>query len=62
MIKSYLSAVRHLQIANHIAKSKINKMPQLEKVIRELSGPMLKIPREKKETIPITPEILLKMS
>ena len=60
-IKSYLSAVRHLQIANHMYDPKINEMSRLEQVTKGIKRTYARKSPGKRERLPITPEILLKM-
>ena len=61
-IKSYLSAVRHLQIAWHLHDPKISEMPRLEQVIKGIKKEYAKHCPGQGVRLPITPEILLKMN
>ena len=54
--KSYLSAVRHLQIFQGMENSHISSMPGLELVIRDMKQMQAGVPS--KQWLPITPAIL----
>ena len=54
--KSYLSAVRHLQISQGLGDPRISSMPHLELVVRGLKREQAGIPG--KARLPITPAIL----
>ena len=60
-IKSYLSAIRHLHIANHMHDPKINNMSRLEQVIKGIKRAYARKSPGKRERLPITPEILMRM-
>lgn len=53
-IKSYLSAVRHLQITNHMADPKISETPRLEQVMRGVKQMYAKKSPGRRERLPIT--------
>jgi len=54
--KSYLSAVRHLQISYALGDPKMNSMPRLELVIRGMKRLQAGLPSRPR--LPITPDIL----
>ena len=55
-MKSYLGAVRHLQISNNMGDPKIGFMPQLELVVRGMKR--MQGSQPSKTRLPIMPEIL----
>ena len=60
-IKSYLSAVRHLQIASNLADPHISDMPKLEGVMKGIKSGQAKTKQNQRTRLPITPKILLQM-
>lgn len=58
-IKSYLSAVRHLQISHGMGELNMGAMPRLELVVRGLKRRQASL--QTKPRLPITPSILLKI-
>ncbi len=61
IIKSYLSATRHLQIAMSLADPKMGEMASLEQVIKGATREYAKRNPETTVHLPITPDILLKL-
>ena len=59
-IKCYLSAVRHLHVAEGHGDPHISSMACLEQVMRGIKGVQAKV-APKQARLPITPELLLKM-
>ena len=59
--KCYLSAVRHLQIANHMHDPKINEMSRLEQVTRGIKRKYAQKSPGMRVRLPITAKIQLKM-
>ena len=57
-IKSYLSAVRHLQIENKFPDPIISSMARLEQVLRGIKGQYAKRNPGSRQRLPITPELL----
>ena len=55
-VKSYLAAVRHMQISNDMGDPKIGSMPRLELVVRGMKREQAGQPTRTR--LPITPEIL----
>ena len=60
-IKSYLSAVRHLQISMHMPDPKFSEMKWLEQVMQGIKREYAKRSPGKRTRLPVTPDILLKM-
>ena len=60
-IKPYLSAVRHLQVSMSFPDPKIGGMARLEQVLKGAKREFAKKSPEKRERLPITPDILLKL-
>ena len=60
-IKSYLSAVRHLQLAMHMNNSNVGNMARLEQVLKGVKRQFVKKNLTKKQRLPMTPDLLLKM-
>lgn len=60
-IKCYLSAVRHLHIAEGADDPGISSMARLEQVMKGIKMIQSKGVRKGKERLPITPELLLKL-
>ena len=60
-IKSYLSAARHLQIAMSFPDPKIGEMARLEQVIQGVKREYSKKNPDKRECLPITPDILMQL-
>ena len=58
-VKSYLSAVRHLQISQGLGDPNMGSMPKLEYVVRGLKKEQAGQP--KRNRLPITPAILRKI-
>lgn len=58
-IKSYLSAVRHLQIASDLPDPSIASMPKLEGVMKGIKSLQSKSHTNIRTRLPITPTILL---
>ena len=57
-IKSYLSAIRHLQIPNGHPDPHIGDMPRLSQVIKGIKSHQAKQGRQNQPCLPITPTIL----
>ena len=57
-IKAYLSAVRHLQIANKYPDPIMNSMPRLEQVMRGVKSQYAKANPGRRQRLPITPQVL----
>lgn len=60
-IKPYLSAVRHLQVAMSLPDPKIGEMARLEQVLKGAKREYVKKNPDKRERLPITPDLLIKM-
>ena len=60
-IKSYLSAVRHLQISEGYPDPRIGDMPRLSQVMRGVKSQQAKEGRQGRPRLPITPSILCKL-
>ncbi len=60
-IKCYLSAVRHLHIAEGLPDPQISRMARLEQVIRGVKSTQAKRKNKGKERLPISIEILGEM-
>lgn len=60
-IKPYLSAVRHLQVAMNLPDPKIGEMARLEQVLKGAKREYVKKNPCKRERLPITPDLLMKM-
>ena len=60
-IKAYLSAIRHLQVSMNLSDPKIGEMPRLEQVLKGAKREFAKKNPDKRERLPITPELLLRM-
>lgn len=60
-IKPYLSAVRHLQVAMNLPDPKIGEMARLEQVLKGAKREYVKKNPDKRERLPITPDLLIKM-
>ena len=60
-IKAYLSAIRHLQVSMNLSDPKIGEMPCLEQVLKGAKREFSKKNPDKRERLPITPELLLRM-
>ena len=60
-IKCYLSALRHLQIANNLLDPVISSMPKLEKVIRGIKSQQSLKRSSGDKRLPITPDLLQKI-
>ena len=60
-IKAYLSAARHLQIAMSLPDPKIGEMSRLEQVIKGTKREYAKKNQDKRERLPITPNILMQL-
>ena len=60
-IKSYLSAVRHLQISHGFPDPHIGDMPRLEQVMRGIKSQHARQGRASRPRLPITPPILREM-
>ena len=60
-IKSYLSAVRHLQLAMHMDYPDIGNMGRLEQVLKGVKRQFVKKNSMKKQRLPMTPNLLLEM-
>ena len=60
-IKCYLSALRHLQIANNLPDPGISSMPKLEKVIRGIKSQQSLKTSSGDKRLPITPDLLQKI-
>ena len=60
-IKSYLSAIRHTQIALGLPDPSMASMPKLEGVIKGIKGTQARSGSSKKKRLPITPSILNSM-
>ena len=60
-IKCYLSALRHLQIANNLPDPGISSMPKLEKVIRGIKSQQSLKRSSGDKRLPITPDLLQKI-
>ena len=58
-VKSYLSAIRHLQISWGGGDPNFSGMPQLELTVRGIRKEQVGMP--KRERLPITPSILVRM-
>ena len=60
-IKVYLSAVRHLHLAMNYADPNIGEMARLEQVIKGAKREYVKRNPDKRERLPITPDLLCRM-
>lgn len=60
-IKCYLSAVRHLHVAEGVGDPGIAKMARLEQVLKGIKATQAKEGVQAKSRLPITPEILIKI-
>ena len=60
-LKTYLAAVRHLQIAEGLPDPKIASMPKLEQVMRGIKSHQARSTSGSQPRLPITPDVLLKM-
>ena len=60
-IKCYLSAVRHLQIAQGFADPHMSDMPKLEQVVKRVKSFQARNRPKHRVRLPITPDILLKI-
>ena len=60
-IKAYLSAIRHLQVSMNLSDPKIGEMPRLEQVLKGAKREFAKKNPDKRERLPITPELLLRL-
>ncbi len=60
-IKSYLSAVRHLQIANNLPDPHMSDMPKLEGVLKGIKSVQARAQQKQRTRLPITPAILLRI-
>ena len=61
-IKCYLSAIRHLQVAEGYGDPEIHGMPRLEQVLKGIKSVQVQArPSSKPARLPITPELLQKM-
>ncbi len=60
-IKSYLSAVRHLQISQGLRDPHIGDMSHLEQVLKGIKSTQAKRGLKPKPRLPITPEVLRKL-
>ena len=60
-IKLYLSAVRHLQVSMNFPDPKIGDMAHLEQVVKGAKREHAKKNPDKRERLPITPELLMRM-
>ena len=57
-IKSYLSAVRHLQISYGYPDPHIGDMPRLEQVLKGIKSSQVRQGKQPRKRLPITPSIL----
>ena len=60
-IKLYLSAIRHLQVSMNLSDPKIGEMARLEQVVKGVKREYAKKNLDKRERLPITPELLMQM-
>ena len=60
-IKLYLSAIRHLQVSMNLSDPKIGEMARLEQVVKGAKREYAKKNPDKRERLPITPELLMQM-
>ena len=60
-IKLYLSAIRHLQVSMSLPDPRIGDMPRLEQVIKGAKREYAKKNPDKRERLPITPELMMQM-
>ena len=60
-IKAYLSAIRHLKVSMNRSDPKIGEMPHQEQVLKGRKREFAKKNPDKRERLPITPELLLRM-
>ena len=60
-IKSYLSAIRHLQIASNLPDPNIANMPKPEGVMKGIKSLQAKSQPNKRTRLPITPAIMLQL-
>ena len=60
-LKTYLAAIRHLQIAEGLPDPKIACMPKLDQVMRGIKSHQARTTTGARPRLPITPDILLKL-
>ena len=60
-IKCYLSALRHLQVAQHMGDPRIGDMPRLEQVLKGIKRQHAKKSPPQRPRLPMTPEVLAKI-
>ncbi len=60
-IKCYLSAVRHLHIAEGMGDPRINNMARLEQVLRGIKRVQARRAKKERERLPITLDLLKKL-
>ena len=60
-IKLYLSAVRHLQVSMSLTDPRMGDMPRLERVVKGVKREYVRKNPDKRERLPITPELLMLM-